>query len=158
MSFTLDLRPMRNNAIPIFSISLSILSSSVLAAPLPTKVGQCSNTTVKSVGTRLEDGTTHEPLIGSGSAITFTNGGYQVTYDTVAAVESTRSNDKVKLCLQSIPHPCPPGDNRGRFYTTLNYRTGKTWVLPDAQHLCGGRRDKIIGAKILLNLRKKVRR
>ena len=45
------------------------------ADPLPAQLGQCGNTTIKDVTTRLQDGVTKEPMPGSGSAVDFTNGG-----------------------------------------------------------------------------------
>jgi hypothetical protein len=108
------------------------------AASLPTKVGQCVDTIVKSVGNRLEDGATNKPVPGSGSAISFANGGYQVSYEQVAAVDSSRAGDAVRICLASLPQNCPPGDNRGREYKTTNLRTHRSWRLPDSEHGCGG--------------------
>jgi hypothetical protein len=129
---------MKNLSLAVFCFGLLISPFPGVAAPLPTKIGQCSNTTVKSVGTRLEDGQTHQPILDSGSAITFTNGGYQVSYDTVAAIQKSHPKDRVQLCLKSVPHPCPPKDNRGKVYQTLNLRTGQSWTLPDSEHSCGG--------------------
>jgi hypothetical protein len=108
------------------------------AAGLPTKVGQCVDTTVKSVGNRLEDGATNKPVPGSGSAISFANGGYQVSYDQMPAVDSSRPGDAIRLCLAAIPQGCPPGDNRGREYKTTNLRTHRSWRLLDSEHSCGG--------------------
>ena len=108
------------------------------AAGLPTKVGQCVDTTIKGVGNRLEDGATNKPMPGSGSAISFANGGYQVSYEQVPAVDSSRPGDPVRMCLASIPQGCPPGDDRGREYKTTNLRTHRSWNLPDAEHSCGG--------------------
>lgn len=102
------------------------------AAPLPRQIGKCSNTFIQEVTTRLEGAP------GSGSNIFFTNGGRQVSYDTIPAIEQSKPGHTVKVCLQSIPSNCPPGDNRGRIYRTLNYNTGKGWTLPDSQHFCGG--------------------
>jgi hypothetical protein len=117
----------------------------VVAAPasarverMPRRVGECVVTHVRDVETRLEDGFTHAPTPGSGSAIRFTNGGYQVSYDTVPAVEASRPGDPVRMCLNSIPHGCPPGDARGRNYRVTNLRTHGRWWLPDAEHMCGG--------------------
>jgi hypothetical protein len=103
---------------------------------LPRHVGECVDPHVKDVGTRLVDG--DQPVPDSGSAIQFTNGGYQVSYETVPAVEASRAGDAVKMCLIAIPHGCPPGDNRGREYRVNNLRTHKSWLLPDAEHMCGG--------------------
>src|SRR5579872_7417715 len=116
-----------------------LLSANVVAAdPLPTQIGQCSRTTIKDVTTRLVDGATNQPIPGSGSAVTFANGGYQVSYDTIAAIVQSRPGDSVTMCLASIPKGCPPGDKRGIVYKTTNLRTHGTWTLPDSEHSCGG--------------------
>jgi hypothetical protein len=114
------------------------LVSPAVAGSLPTHVGECAATTVAKVETRLMDGATGQPMPGSGSAIAFANGGYQVSYDQVAAVDRSRPGDPVKICLVSIPRHCPPGDTRGRTYRTTNLRTGGVWTLPDSEHMCGG--------------------
>ena len=114
------------------------LALPAVAAGLPTKVGQCVDTTVKSVGNRLEDGATNKPVPGSGSAISFANGGYQVSYEQEPVVDSSRPGDPARMCLASIPQNCPPGDNRGREYKTTNLRTHRSWRLPDSEHGCGG--------------------
>jgi hypothetical protein len=106
--------------------------SAAMAGPLPLQIGECSPTTIQAVGTRL-DGTPD-----SGSSVSFANGGYQVSYDTVSSITASRAGDPVLVCLVSIPQHCPPGDARGRIYRTTNERTHQTWVLPDAEHSCGG--------------------
>jgi hypothetical protein len=108
------------------------------ADPLPARIGQCAPTTIKSIGTRLEDGATHKPIPGSGSAVNFANGGYQVSYDTVPAITASRVGDAVTMCLVSMPQNCPPGDTRGKTYKTTNARTHGSWTLPDSEHSCGG--------------------
>jgi hypothetical protein len=102
------------------------------AAPLPTRVGACSTTTVKRIETRLEG------MPNSGSAISYANGGYQVSYETMPAMKASRPGDQVRLCLVSIPKHCPPGDARGRIYRATNLRSRRTWTAPDAEHGCGG--------------------
>lgn len=108
------------------------LSTAVAQAASPTRTGQCVGTRVKEVGTRLEN------TPGSGSLVTFTNGGVQVSYDQVREVDESRPGDRVSMCLVSIPKDCPPGDDRGRTYKTTNKRTGQSWTLPDSEHMCGG--------------------
>ncbi len=108
------------------------LSTAVAQAASPTRIGQCVGTRVKEVGTRLEN------TPGSGSLVTFTNGGVQVSYDQVREVDELRRGDRVSMCLVSIPKDCPPGDDRGRTYKTTNKRTGQSWTLPDSEHMCGG--------------------
>jgi len=107
-------------------------------AALPARIGQCVVTRVRAVATRLEDGATNRPIAGSGSAVELANGGYQVSYDTVPAVEASRRGDRARMCLVSIPRPCPPHDFRGRVYRTTDLRTGLAWTLSDSEHPCGG--------------------
>jgi hypothetical protein len=113
-------------------------ASPAVAEELPTRVGACVATTIESIETRLMDDSTHEPIPGSGSAVRFANGGYQVSYDTVPAIEKSKKGDKVRMCFVSRPIDCPKGDNRGKIYRTTNKRTHGTWMLPDAEHSCGG--------------------
>ena len=128
----------RRDSIHVVAVLLLAAASNVHAAPgrLPRAVGECVATRIKTVGSRLVDGDT--PVPDSGSAVTFTNGGYQVSYDTVAPIEQSRPGDPVRMCLLALPRHCPPGDTRGRLYRTTNLRTHKFWVLRDAEHMCGG--------------------
>jgi hypothetical protein len=118
--------------------AIAAFAAPAFAAGLPTHVGQCVRTTVRSVETRLVDGSTNQPVAGSGSAISFANGGYQVSYDQLSSVDSSRAGDPVEMCLVSVPRDCPPGDDRGREYRTTNLRTQRSWRLPDSEHSCGG--------------------
>jgi hypothetical protein len=74
----------------------------------------------------------------SGSAISYVNGGYQVSYDIVRGIQASRPGDRVRLCLISVPKNCPPGDARGRVYRATNLRSGASWTAPDSEHSCGG--------------------
>jgi hypothetical protein len=96
------------------------------------RVGDCVNTKIKEIGTRLMN------TSGSGSAIVFENGGFQVSCDTVPAIEKSRVGDPVRMCLESIPQNCPIGDDRGRVYHVTNLRTYQSWSRADASHMCGG--------------------
>ncbi|HAN63287.1 MAG TPA: hypothetical protein DCQ79_05375, partial [Rhizobiales bacterium] len=73
-------------------------------------VGECSETTIEDIGYRLGDPD-------SGSAISYANGGVQVSYDTIPEIHRSRVGDEVKLCLVSVPEDCPPGDDRGKVYS-----------------------------------------
>jgi len=99
-------------------------------------VGQCFTTAVAKVETRLVDGDT--PVKGSGSAIELADGHYNVSYDTLPAIERSRPGDPIKLCVIALPHACPKGDHRGIAYRGRNLRTGLTWKATDAEHGCGG--------------------
>ena len=125
---------MRSGFLPSFGLAIGslLLADAALAAGLPMRVGQCVETKVKEVATRLEN------MPGSGSAVEYENGAYGVSYEQIPAVDNSRPGDPITLCLVSIPKGCPPGDNRGRQYKATNKRTGQSWKLPDAEHMCGG--------------------
>jgi hypothetical protein len=72
------------------------------SASLPKRVGECAETRVKTIENRIEN------TPGSGSAVTFENGGSQVSYEQVPAVDRSRPGDPVRMCLVSIPTDCPP--------------------------------------------------
>lgn len=112
--------------------------NSGVSESLPTEIGKCSKTTVSKIGTRLTDGTTGQDIAGTGSAITYANGGYQVSYDAIQGIEDSLVGDKINLCLISIPTDCPTGDERGKVYSATNLRTGKYWQAQDSEHSCGG--------------------
>lgn len=101
---------------------------------LPAREGACARTRVAAVGGRLEG----DPDFSSGTTVSFANGGAQVSYDRVPAIVASRRGDPVLMCLTSIPKHCPPGDDRGRSYTSTNLRTHASWSLGDSQHRCGG--------------------
>ena len=87
---------------PVIAMFFLAWSTPSLAAPLPQKVGTCTQTFVKEVSYRLaslDDNGVLIPKPGSGSAIRFTNGGYQVGYDSVAAIHASRRDDPVRVCL-----------------------------------------------------------
>jgi len=104
--------------------------------PLPTEVGQCMETVIASITSRFQADINADA--NDGSAISYDNGGYQVSYEKEQAIINSQIGDPVMMCLVSIPQDCPPGDERGRIYTTTNMRTQESWTLPDSQHSCGG--------------------
>jgi hypothetical protein len=75
---------------------------------------------------------------GSGSAVTFANDIYQVSYNTLEAIEESSISDVIKLCLIELPENCPPGDNRGKVYGAMDLKTDFIWFLADSEHACGG--------------------
>jgi uncharacterized protein len=106
---------------------------------LPTVPGRCVTTQVEGVTPRLGDGGPVKPSdFDMGTAINFSNGGHQVSYEREPALIASRPGDSVVMCLISIPQLCPPGDDRGRSYMVTNRRTQQTWTLGDSQHMCGG--------------------
>ena len=117
-----------------------LVSTSLLRAdPLPTAVLSCGATRIKTIGTRLTDGPTGKPDAASGSLVTFENGGSQISYDVVPAIrDNSKMGDHLFVCLVFVPKHCPPGDHRGKIYTTTNLRMLDSWTLPDSEHSCGG--------------------
>lgn len=127
-------------ALALIPLVASLLTTSLSASTgrLPTKIGECRETRITQITTRLMDDTTGRPIPESGSAVSFRNGGYQVSYEEEEAISRSGVGDRVLMCLVTVPEDCPRGDNRGRRYTTTNLRTGGPWTLPDSPHSCGG--------------------
>jgi hypothetical protein len=121
-----------------FAIAVVLWPISTSAQALPTREGTCVQTKISQVEHRLRSGENGPFVPDSGSAVSFDNGGYQVAYEELAAVQRSRKGDQVLMCLIRIPKGCPPGDARGRIYTTTNLRTMESWTMPDSEHGCGG--------------------
>ena len=119
-------------------LSFVIWPSSGRAQTLPSVEGTCVTTTIARLEHRLHSGVDGPFIDGSGSAVTFANGGYQVSYEEAEAVHQSQVGDPVLMCLVRIPRDCPADDTRGRWYTTTNLRTMQSWTMPDAEHTCGG--------------------
>ena len=82
------------NAMSKAALAVAILvlaGAPAVADPLPKRVGDCVASAIKSVETRLVDGSTNQPIPGSGSAVSFIDGLYQVSYDNVSAIEQSRA-------------------------------------------------------------------
>lgn len=97
-------------------------------AAMPQRINDCAMQTILNVGPRLEG------VPDSGSTVIFQNGGRQVSYSRVPAIDTSQSGDQVTLCLVSVPKNCPPGDERGKIYHATNLRTNAEWELPDSEH------------------------
>lgn len=100
-----------------------------------TRVGQCETTKIDWIGPRLEEVEGEAP---DGTSVRFEDGVGQVSYDREPEVLASRVGDPARVCLLSIPHNCPPGDERGKVYRVKNIRTGKRWELSNSSHSCGG--------------------
>lgn len=99
---------------------------------LPEKPGQCAQSTIQSIGTRLENAP------GSGSEVDYSNGSHQVSYDTVAVVSTWAVGDQVRMCVVEVERDCPVGVQPGRVYETTNLRTSNSWRESDSEHSCRG--------------------
>jgi hypothetical protein len=118
--------------LPFIAASLLIATAAQAGEPVPVKEGQCVMTAIKNIGTRLQG------MVGSGDAVTYTDGIYVVSYGTITGLKGARAGDTVKLCLTGIPDECPPGDDRGKTYKATDLRTRKNWEAMNAEHMCGG--------------------
>lgn len=107
------------------------------SSKMPSVLGQCVWTHIKELSTRFG-----EPLSNQnedeGTSVVYENGGYGVTYGRDYAFYNAKEGQPVVLCWVSKMYDCPKGDERGSEYYTLDTATGESWVLPDAQHMCGG--------------------
>jgi uncharacterized protein len=106
--------------------------------PLPSAVGQCATTHIKTLTTRLGDDPLETAPPEGGSAATFTNGGGSVSYDREPGLATSKVGEPVEMCLIAIPRDCPKGDDRGRVFYALDLVAKGSWALPDSEHLCGG--------------------
>lgn len=106
--------------------------------PLPSAVGQCATTHIKTLTTRLGDDPLETAPPEGGSAATFTNGGGSVSYDREPGLAASKVGVPVEMCLIVIPRDCPKDDDRGRVYYSLDLVAKGSWTLPDSEHLCGG--------------------
>ena len=116
-----------------------------LARPLgsetPTKVGDCAQTKITRISGRFTERLTPPDLAtgnDGGTSVGFSNDFGQVSYSYEPTIAASRIGDDVVICLHSLPRNCPPGDDRGKKYSTTNLRTKQWWTLSDEQHLCGG--------------------
>ena len=106
--------------------------------PLPSAVGQCASTHIKTLTARLGDDPLETASPDAGSAATFTNGGGAVSYDREPGLAASKVGEPVMMCLIAIPRDCPKGDDRGRVYYSIDLVAKGSWALPDSEHLCGG--------------------
>lgn len=103
----------------------------------------CSMTKIAEITARLGEEINGKFVPGDpkqvGTAISYANGIYGVSYDYVPAISArSRVGDPIRLCLVARYVGCPKGDDRGKTYAAENLRTREKWSLPDAQHVCGG--------------------
>lgn len=117
-------------------LPLVLLGTSAAAETAPPVLGlvDCVETTIASIGARLEGDEAFE----SGTGVLYANGLTGVSYDRIKDLIRSEIGDPVRLCLVSVPEGCPPGDDRGKVYAAQNLRNGGTWELMDSQHMCGG--------------------
>ncbi|MBB6411224.1 lysozyme inhibitor LprI family protein [Mesorhizobium sangaii] len=106
--------------------------------PLPSAIGRCASTHIKTLTTRLGDDPLETANPDGGSAATFTNDGGAVSYDRDPGLAASKVGDAAVMCLISIPRDCPKGDERGRVYYGIDLAIKASWALPDSEHMCGG--------------------
>jgi hypothetical protein len=123
-----------------------VSSSPSFAATPPKAVGSCSDSFVQSKRFRMvpspgdpdyqrtSDDFGKEVIIGLTNGIGIFSG----DGDDFILSNNFASGHKIKVCLESLPQNCPPGDNRGKKYSFYDYMTGARVVGYDSWHLCGG--------------------
>jgi hypothetical protein len=123
-----------------YRVNLFRARSEPPAKAMPKHVGECSITKIASISPRFgeELKPPTDELDSSGTAISYANTGYQVSYSYIPAIAQSHIGDEVLVCLVSIPKNRPPGDERGKIYSATNLNTTGSWLLTDAQHGCGG--------------------
>ena len=84
-------------------IALFAVGREPAAADIPTRIGQCSITKITSISSRfgeeLKRPTTDE--MDTGTAVSYANRGYQVSYSYVESIANSRIGDEVLQCLGS---------------------------------------------------------
>lgn len=113
----------------------------IVAHGIPKALGYCARTKITALTDRAGDPVKPKPpelRSDNGIVMDYANGVHCVSYEYDAQAAQARVGDEVLVCLSSIPRNCPPGDDRGRFYSATDVRTGGSWMLPDSQHMCGG--------------------
>lgn len=100
-------------------------------------VGECFTTSVMRVTTRLAY-TNGAPFRGSGSALIYSDGVYQVRYAQVPGMDESHPGDSVTLCVHSHDPTCRSSSWRGNDYDAYDHRTGDIWRASDSEHSCAG--------------------
>jgi hypothetical protein len=105
---------------------------------LPSKVGECAETTITSITDRYGDDLSAHAKKGAdpGTIVRFSNSGVQVSLKRENSIVKSQVFDKVNMCLVEVPKECPK-DLRGRVYRTMNLRTKETWSLANDIKSCG---------------------
>lgn len=138
---------LRNVLLPIFGTGIIvIITIPSSAAPPPKSVGSCTDSFVQSKKFRMvpspgdPDYSRNSNDFGKEVAIRLTNriGIYSGDGDDFILSTNFATGHKVKVCLESLPQNCPPGDNRGKRYSFYDYLTGARVVGADSWHMCGG--------------------
>ena len=108
---------------------------------IPQTSGQCVLTKIKSITTRWGEEITNDNA-GDGTSVEYDNGGSLVEYqrsDTFTNMSNVvKAGHPAVMCLVSIPHDCPIGDDRGRVFYSYDLVTATDWLMADSQHSCGG--------------------
>lgn len=123
-----------------------LVAPAARAEPAPTSVGRCSQTTVTSKRFRMAPSPgdpgyrpSSSPL-GKEVLISLANGigVYAGDGDAFILSNTFAAGHRVRLCLDSVPKNCPPGDDRGKVYRLTDLQTQRTLKGIDSWHLCGG--------------------
>ena len=120
---------------PVFD---EVLPGTERISQLPSKVGECFDTTITAITDRYGEDLSPRAKRGAdpGTLVRFSNSGVQVSLKRENAIVQSQIFDKVNMCLVEVPKECP-NDLRGRVYRTINLRTKETWSLANDIKNCG---------------------
>ena len=77
------------------ALLLAGLATPGRASDIPTAPGTCTWTRIQHLGHRLQSGSNGPEVPDSGSAVTYANGAYQVSYEELGAIHAARVGDVV---------------------------------------------------------------
>jgi hypothetical protein len=104
-------------------------------ATVPHRVGHCDLTRITAISGRIAP----SRYDSGGWTVAFADGLHVVSGLAVpGGVRLARVGDPARVCLVSIPHPCPAHDERGRLFRVTDMRVHRTYLAPNAWHGCGG--------------------
>src|SRR5260221_1083975 len=103
-------------------LSVVLGASSSYAATLLTVLGQCGPTTIAKIGNRLQDGVTGRSVAGSGSAVSYANGGKVVAQSEVTGGPQLRPAPPRYLVLLVRPARGPNDGPLGPLSLDVNLR------------------------------------
>lgn len=98
--------------------------------------GKCESTLISKVGHRIEGNSEFSRT--SGSAVTFANGAFLVSYSESAVVRGSKVGDPVLLCTVSTQQGCPAGRPPSKTIVMVNLKTSRFWKADTSSHSCDG--------------------
>jgi uncharacterized protein YecT (DUF1311 family) len=118
------------------------------ASEPPARVGDCADSVIAGKETRFQGTTPGEAggelfvRLGNGLTLYLIDVSLNPPPESADRYMYSTSDfaigDRVRVCLTSLPQDCPPGDDRGKQYSVLNYKNQLSFNGVDSWHTCGG--------------------